>query len=124
MPNKPKRLCAYPGCGEVVESGYCEKHTKQKRKISERRRKSSTERGYDSRWRRYRTVFLKKNPLCVSCQEEGIITPATVVDHIVPHKGDMKLFWDTSNHQALCKRCHDIKTATEDGGFGNRIKKG
>ena len=40
--------------------------------------------------------------------------PASVVDHIKPHKGDYDLFWDEANHQALCKRCHDIKTATED----------
>lgn len=46
---------------------------------------------------------------------------ASVVDHIIPHKGNDDLFWDMSNHQALCKKCHDIKTATEDGGFGNKI---
>ena len=39
------------------------------------------------------------------------------------NKGDYDLFWDEANHQALCKRCHDIKTATEDGGFGNDILK-
>ena len=39
---------------------------------------------------------------------------ATVVDHIVPHRGDPKLFWDTDNWQALCKQCHDHKTMTED----------
>lgn len=39
---------------------------------------------------------------------------AEVVDHIVPHRGDEKLFWDESNWQALCKRCHDSKTMTED----------
>lgn len=45
---------------------------------------------------------------------------AEVVDHIVPHKGDLSLFWSRSNWQSLCKRCHDIKTAMEDGGFGRR----
>lgn len=39
---------------------------------------------------------------------------ATVVDHIIPHRGDQKLFWDRSNWQALCKSCHDSKTMTED----------
>jgi 5-methylcytosine-specific restriction protein A len=38
-----------------------------------------------------------------------------VVDHIVPHRGDKKLFWDSSNWQALCdgqtgRGCHDRKT--------------
>lgn len=43
---------------------------------------------------------------------------ATVVDHIVPHCGNQQLFWDTDNWQPLCKKHHDRKTATEDGGFG------
>lgn len=37
----------------------------------------------------------------------GRYVAATVVDHIVPHRGDMKLFWDRDNWQALCKACHD-----------------
>jgi 5-methylcytosine-specific restriction protein A len=41
------------------------------------------------------------------------------VDHIIPHKGNKGLFWTRFNHQALCKSCHDRKTATEDGGFGH-----
>ena len=41
------------------------------------------------------------------------------VDHIIPAKPDESLFWQSSNHQALCKPCHSEKTATEDGGFGN-----
>ena len=43
---------------------------------------------------------------------------ASVVDHRVPHRGDMALFWDSSNWQSMAKECHDRKTATEDGGFG------
>jgi 5-methylcytosine-specific restriction protein A len=38
---------------------------------------------------------------------------ATEVDHIIPHKGDMKLFWDSDNWQGLCKSCHSKKTAKE-----------
>lgn len=41
------------------------------------------------------------------CEQVGRITPATVVDHIKPHKGDPELFWDTGNWQPLCKTCHD-----------------
>jgi 5-methylcytosine-specific restriction protein A len=46
------------------------------------------------------------------------IMAAACTDHIIPHKGDQALFWDTNNHQSLCKDCHDYKTATEDGAFG------
>ena len=47
---------------------------------------------------------------------------ATLTDHIVPHKGDMKLFWDSANHQSLCHDCHSFKTAREDGGFGRLVQ--
>ena len=50
----------------------------------------------------------------VKCYEEGHITIATVVDHIVPHRGDQKLFWDRGNWQPLCEHHHNVKTMTED----------
>jgi 5-methylcytosine-specific restriction protein A len=36
-----------------------------------------------------------------------------VVDHVVPHRGDAVLFWNKRNWAALCKPCHDAKTARE-----------
>jgi 5-methylcytosine-specific restriction enzyme A len=117
MPNKPKTQCKHIGCPELVlvGEGYCAKHKKQR----EKQRGNSTQRGYDARWRRYRIMFLHEHPLCVECLKKDRITASTVVDHIVPHKGNYNLFWDETNHQALCKECHDYKTATEDGGFGH-----
>ena len=50
-----------------------------------------------------------------------MLAVAKVTDHIIPHKRDMKLFWDRNNWQPLCKPCHDTKTAREDGGFGHPI---
>lgn len=47
---------------------------------------------------------------------------ATVVDHVIPHKGDWTLFCGGMNYenlQGLCGRHHSMKTASEDGGFGN-----
>ena len=73
-------------------------------------RKNASQRGYDAEWRKIRMAFLKQNPLCVMCMEEGKTTPATVVDHIIPHRGDKRLFYDVENYQALCKRHHDLKT--------------
>jgi 5-methylcytosine-specific restriction enzyme A len=58
------------------------------------------------------------HPLCVRCLAQGRITASAVTDHITPHCGDVTAFWSATNHQALCKACHDRKTATEDGGFG------
>ena len=62
---------------------------------------------YGATWGKMRKRFLAEHPLCVFCQRAGIITPAEIVDHKVPHRGDEQLFWDVNNLQALCKRCHD-----------------
>ena len=37
-----------------------------------------------------------------------------VVDHIRPHNGNLLLFWDEGNLQALCKRCHDTEKQGQD----------
>ncbi len=66
----------------------------------------------------YRESYLRRHRWCVACKAGGRRTAATVVDHVKPHKGDKALFWKHGNHQALCKRCHDQKTAKFDGGFG------
>jgi hypothetical protein len=54
----------------------------------------------------------------VDCEQSGLLTAATVVDHKKPHRGDPHLFWDETNWQGLCKSCHDRKTVHKDGGFG------
>jgi 5-methylcytosine-specific restriction protein A len=58
------------------------------------------------------------------CEDEGHVEAATVVDHKIPHSGDYDRFWDEANWQSLCKRHHDIKTATEDGAFGHYARRG
>ena len=73
----------------------------------DRRRGSFRERGYDARWGKARAAFLKQNPLCVMCLHAGRPVRATVVDHIVPHRGDQRLFWDEANWQPLCRTHHN-----------------
>ena len=121
MVTKPKRPCNAQGCAELISEGrYCEKHRKEKQKVQDYRRGSAASRGYDSRWQRESKAFLRANPLCAECLRENRVKAATLVDHIIPHKGDMILFWDKSNWQPLCDHHHAVKTAKEDGGFGNR----
>ncbi|MBP5461861.1 MAG: HNH endonuclease [Lachnospiraceae bacterium] len=109
MPRSPLRPCRFPGCPNLCKTGtYCDVHNKDN--SSDAWRGSSTERGYDGRWRKARDRFLRLHPLCVECLKEDKYTPATVVDHIIPHRGDQKLFWDENNWQALCKKHHDEKT--------------
>ncbi len=42
-----------------------------------------------------------------------VTKPATVVDHIIPHKGDFDLMWSAWNHQPVTPRAHNRKTAVE-----------
>jgi 5-methylcytosine-specific restriction protein A len=71
------------------------------------------------RWRAERAAFLHEHPLCAECHRHGAIVPASVVDHIDPHRGNETVFWDRNRWQALCASCHGRKTASHDGGFGN-----
>jgi len=80
------------------------------------------QRGYTTQWDKMRLHYLRKHPLCVHCQALGRVAVATDLDHIIPHKGDMAKFWDKDNLQGLCHSCHSIKTVTEDGGFGRKVK--
>jgi len=68
---------------------------------------------YRRRWERARKPFLRRYPLCRHCEDRGVVRPATVVDHIKPHRGDYKLFWDQSNWQGLCVECHNRKSVGE-----------
>lgn len=122
MPAKFPRPCAHPGCRKYAQEGrlYCKEHSEQRKRESEasRMRGTRTERGYSNAWLRASKLFLMRHPLCAECARHGIATPATEVDHIIPHRGNMKLFWDRSNWQPLCHECHSRKTAMFDGGFG------
>lgn len=88
-------------------------------------KRSSTQRGYGYKWQQARAGFLAKHPFCVMCLRdagvqatsvEGIILECTdkcvalpyanVVDHVIPHGGDMKIFWDRKNWQSLCTTHH------------------
>jgi 5-methylcytosine-specific restriction protein A len=80
----------------------------------DRQRPSAARRGYGPRWRRARATYLARHPLCVPCASAGRLARATVVDHVVPHRGDPVLFWDETNWAPTCKPCHDAKTARED----------
>lgn len=112
MPYRSKVPCRHPGCAELVTPGvkYCDKH----RALHPEENRSAGSRGYGRAWQKASRQYLAAHPLCVKCMEEGRYRKATVVDHIIPHRGDEKLFWDRENWQALCKSCHDHKTWTED----------
>ena len=114
MPDALTRACTHLGCGGTQP---CPEHTRQR----DERRGTANERGYSRLWQRISKAFLKRNPLCgmrddqqppvmSECRAQQRITPANVVDHVVPHRGNQRLFWNQRNWQALCFTCHNRKT--------------
>lgn len=121
-----RSMCHWPGCTRAAEGYYCGEHgamaekrreerKKETRLFEGTRRKASAE--YNSlyhsrRWREMRLAFLAENPCCALCG-----APASIVDHIEPHRGDGQLFYDEGNLQSLCQSCHSAKTLRENAYF-------
>lgn len=117
MASKALRPCKHPGCPALTRDGWCEKH-----KPKHCRRSSVAYHGWYQLpiWTdKLRPDQLLREPFCRECgrlfppDDLRHRTPATVVDHIVPFRGDWDLFVDPNNHQSLCKHHHDQKTARE-----------
>lgn len=80
-------------------------------------KQSSSERGYSWKWQQARKIYLQEHPLCIMCADEGHVVVATVVDHIIPHRGDQTLFWRQSNWRAVCRPHHDSDAQKKDHEF-------
>lgn len=118
MPKAPLHPCSYPGCNNLVEAGRCDQH---KVTADQTWQRDAERQGlYGRRWKRIRAAHLAVNPWCVRCLEDGEYIPATDVDHIVDHKGDVELFYK-GDLQSLCHKHHSEKTVTENapGGVKN-----
>lgn len=122
MALNPYRPCAHAGCRALTRDVYCPKH-----KPPDRHRRSADAAEWHKLYKlplwtdQLRPQQLAREPFCRSCWQRGIRTgethllriPATDVDHIVPHRGRMKLFADPTNLQSLCHACHSRKTLAE-----------
>ena len=64
-------------------------------------------------WHRIRWHQLQQHPLCAYCLKMGMTTPATIVDHIEPHRGDSVKFF-AGPFQSLCKQHHDSAKQREE----------
>lgn len=75
------------------------------------------------RWLKLRRAILSAHPLCPMCMEEGRLTPAVEVHHIVPcetalNEREMEaLMYDPHNLMALCHR-HHVEAHVEMGKGG------
>ena len=107
MPYKPGRPCKVRLCPNVTtnRSGYCDMH---KHLAPSMRSDNPYVSMYNSKWKQASRQYLKSHIVCSKCMSR-----ATVVDHIIPHHGDVSLFWSHDNWQALCSKCHNTKTSGE-----------
>ncbi|QFS82340.1 hypothetical protein FIV09_05830 [Roseivivax sp. THAF197b] len=102
---RPPHLCT---CGKIVPDGVlcaCKRPAiRARNKRHDARRPNARARGYTRAWEEARTTFLSIYPYCA---HSGCTEKASVVDHVIPHRGDMQLFWDRTNWQALCAHHHN-----------------
>lgn len=113
MPMRPAPACPTWPCPHRVP---CPVHGRAQALAKEHRRPNRDVRRwyYHARWVHpdwgLRAQVLADDPWCIACQQRGVLTVATDIDHIVPHRGDPELFWDRGNLQGLCRGCHAAKT--------------
>ena len=120
MPVSAPTPCRQPGCSAVVSApGFCSAHrAQQHRDYGRARPRFDTELGFYSsqQWRTVRAAFLKRYPLCGTCESADRLVAATVVDHVQPIKsGGARFNW--TNLQPLCVPCHNRKTRVESRTF-------
>ena len=77
---------------------------------------SQHKRLYNSKaWKKKRLDQLYKEPLCRYCLARGVTKAASVADHIIPHRGNLELFYHGAL-QSLCPVCHSSAKAQEEHG--------
>jgi 5-methylcytosine-specific restriction protein A len=75
-------------------------------------------------WQILRRDQFQAEPFCRMCAEDGNPSiPATVCDHVTPHRGDRALFFDPANLQSLCDFHHD-KSKQDEEALGYSIAVG
>ena len=70
-------------------------------------RPNARQRGYNTRWDTAAATFKARNPCCLGCAAMGQRVAVEVVDHVEPHKGDQRKFWDAALWQPACRWHHD-----------------
>lgn len=117
-------LCSAPGCFATVDapSRFCPAHVRlqaERDAAKALRDAGRWERGggsawrwvyRDARWRRVRREQLERHPVCCACG-----SPATDVDHIIPHRGREEYAFNLDNLQSMCHACHMAKTQADRG---------
>lgn len=109
MPTIKLRACKYPGCPNLVRSGYCEDHARGRPTLLVKQPRRDL---YNAEWDRRRRYQLSCRPWCQDCLDNGLYTEAEDVHHEHRHGGD-ELIFRLSPLRSLCKSCHSKHTRQE-----------
>lgn len=122
----PRRLSPAPRA-----VGYSDRQAAERARDRVRAASNGLRKLYSTkRWRALRLVILERAGwMCQGCEVPHLLTGkmpephSPVIDHVEPHRGNLVLFWDESNLQAVCKAWHDSEKqrqekAARPDGFG------
>src|SRR5690554_523029 len=88
MPHSPKKPCRHPGCPELTNDIFCEKHKKESNRIYNLYQRDQLSKTFykTKEWVELRKRKLQQSPFCEECKKGGTIVVGKIVDHIVPIK--------------------------------------
>lgn len=141
--------CKHNGCIQLVtpDELFCDKHIAEREKYLEKRkqwgeRSKQRQRHYNNvlryssdrseresfyhtkEWKILRKQALERdNHQCQYCKLQAIVSPAKIVDHIVPTQFNESKMKDLSNLASTCQKCHDKKTRWEQTYYGTGYNK-
>jgi 5-methylcytosine-specific restriction endonuclease McrA len=105
-----KKICNYPSCNILIPTTerYCSLHKKEKIPFESAIRYNETLYNTTT-WRKLRKEVLKEQPVCSKCRADIKLE----IHHIIPPRGNEKLFFDKNNLTVVCQQCHRILTNQE-----------
>ena len=92
MPLAPARACSRPGCPNLQPCGDHPRGETYRETVTARPWRALYK---QQRWVRLSARVRAQEPVCEACRAAGRTPqPTRHVDHVTPHRGDLRLFYD------------------------------